>query len=198
MPEPNIGDREYTGFPFGFTHIEWEEELRYLTVAELEDSLEIKRWLVIDPEETSDGSRYFFAAQIHALTQELERRKTLLKQHGTDPLAPPWKGGTMANNRERIDRIKERWPIDLFLQQSLGCKLIRRSNGSFITNCPFPNHDDTTPSFTVNTARGVGYCFGCHRGGDVIEVARWVLNTKSFPETLAALENEGAFHDRSN
>lgn len=45
MSKPDIGNREYTGFPFGFANIEWEQELRYLTVAQLKDMLEIKRWL---------------------------------------------------------------------------------------------------------------------------------------------------------
>src|SRR5699024_2580050 len=102
---------------------------RYLTVAELEDMLEVKRWLVIDPDATSDGSRYFFANQVITLVEELEHRKRLLKDHGNDPFAPRWVGGQIARNRERVERVKARWPIDVFLQQSLGCKLTRRSNG---------------------------------------------------------------------
>ena len=197
MPEPDIGTREYTGFPFGMDHNEYAQELRYLTVAQLEDTLEIKRWQVIDPQASSDASRYFFAGQIEAIITELERRRALLKNHSRDPLAPGWKGGSIASHRDRIERIKQRWPLDLFLQQSLGCKLIKRSNGSYVTNCPFPNHDDKTPSFKVNVAKSYGYCFGCQRGGDVIEIARWYLNTSSFMETLVALEKEGDIHDRS-
>lgn len=196
MTEPDIGDREHTGYPFGFTLIEWQQELRYLTVAQLEDMLEVKRWIVMDPKATKDHERYFYSHQINALMDELERRKQLLKNHGDDPLAPKWKGGTMVNNRERIKRIKERWPIDLFLEQSLGCKLHRRSNGSYITKCPLPNHDDKTPSFKINVGRGLAWCFGCQRGGDVIDVARWYLNTSSFSETLTALEKEGEIYDR--
>lgn len=191
MTEPDIGDRKLTGYPFGFTLPEWQQELRYLTVAELEDMLEIKQWIFIDRNATEDHERYFFSHQINALISELERRKQLLQKHANNPLAPQWREGSMKNHRERIARIKERLPIDLFLERSLGCTLVRQPNGSFLTRCPFPNHDDKTPSFKVNVGKQVGYCFGCQRGGDVITIARWYLNTNSFMETLVALEKEG-------
>lgn len=197
LEEPNIGDRAFTGYPFGFTHTEWVKELRYLTVAELEDTLEIKRWQVIDPDAESDAYRYFLAGQIHTIIQELERRTKLLKAHGNDPLAPKWRGGTMAKQRDRINRIKDRWPIDLFAKQSLGLRLIPIGKNTYKANCPFPNHQDSTPSFHINTEKQLGYCFGCHRGGDVIEVARWYLNT-NFSEALTVLEKEGEIFDSRN
>lgn len=195
MKEPDVGKREYTGFPLGLEKFEYEKELRYLTVAQLEDSLEIKRWLVIDPEATNDAYRYFFALQIQALVKELKRRKQLLKRNGSDPLAPRWVGGKMAANRDRIEAVKQRWPIDLFLSQSLGCKLIPNGKHQFITRCPLPGHADSTPSFKVSTEKNLAYCFGCQRGGDVLEIARWYLNTASFIETLIALEKEGEIFD---
>lgn len=196
MAEPDIGNREYTCFPFGLSASEYRQELRYLTVAQLEDSLEIKRWLVIDPDAVRDDHRYLFAWQIDAIVRELDRRKQLLKTRGADPLAPKWVGGQMVHSRERIDRIKARWPVDRFLRESLGCTLKPIGRNRFITNCPLPNHTDTNPSFKINTEKDLGYCFGCHRGGDVVEIARWYLNITSFSETLTALENEGALHDR--
>ncbi len=35
------------------------------------------------------------------------------------------------------------------------------------TNCPFPDHSDSTPSFFVNSESGQYYCFGCGRGGNL-------------------------------
>lgn len=195
MDEPDIGRKKWTSYPLGLTKFEFEQELRYLTVAELEDMLEVKRWQVLDASAEEDYLRYFFPNQIHALVIELERRKKLLADHKNDPFAPKWKRGAMVNNRDRINRIKERWPVERFVQQSLGCKLISSGKGKFKTNCPFPNHTDSTPSFQINTEKQFGYCFGCQRGGDVIEIARWFLNTTSFAETLTALEKEGAIYD---
>lgn len=36
--------------------------------------------------------------------------------------------------------------------------------------CPF--HKEKTPSFSVNTALGRWFCFGCHKGGDIISYVR--------------------------
>jgi hypothetical protein len=38
--------------------------------------------------------------------------------------------------------------------------------------CPLPDHEDRSPSFTVNPEKNVFFCHGCLRGGDVVELAR--------------------------
>ena len=50
--------------------------------------------------------------------------------------------------------------------------------------CPF--HDEKTPSFQVNPARGFYYCFGCGEGGDVISFVQKIDNL-SFTETVERL-----------
>lgn len=42
---------------------------------------------------------------------------------------------------------------------------LKRAGGTFKGLCPF--HKEKTPSFNVNPARQMFYCFGCHKGGDV-------------------------------
>ncbi|KKN98613.1 hypothetical protein LCGC14_0147250 [marine sediment metagenome] len=39
------------------------------------------------------------------------------------------------------------------------------SSGNVISRCPFPWHDDNTPSFTLNIHEGVFNCYGCHTAG---------------------------------
>lgn len=36
--------------------------------------------------------------------------------------------------------------------------------------CPFPDHDDGTPSFSYNEDKKVFHCFGCDRGGDIVNL----------------------------
>jgi hypothetical protein len=47
---------------------------------------------------------------------------------------------------------------------------LRRSGKELVGLCPF--HTEKTPSFTVNEAKEVFYCHGCHEGGDVIDFVR--------------------------
>jgi len=43
---------------------------------------------------------------------------------------------------------------------------LRRRGTNYIANCPF--HNEKTPSFNVNPAKGIYKCFGCGKGGDVV------------------------------
>jgi DNA primase len=50
----------------------------------------------------------------------------------------------------------------------------RKMGAEWVTNCLLPDHEDRVPSFTVNPEKNVFWCHGCLRGGDVIELARFV------------------------
>lgn len=51
---------------------------------------------------------------------------------------------------------------------------LRRSGSRYTGRCPF--HEERTPSFSVNASDKLYYCFGCHRGGDVV---RFVQETEN-------------------
>ncbi len=54
---------------------------------------------------------------------------------------------------------------------------LRRNGARFVGLCPYPDHQEKTPSFSVAPDRGFYYCFGCSRGGDAIKL---VSELKSF------------------
>ena len=56
--------------------------------------------------------------------------------------------------------------------------------GNLFGLCPF--HNEKTGSFSVNTGKQIYYCFGCHKGGGVINFIMEVENL-SFPEAVEFL-----------
>jgi DNA primase len=54
---------------------------------------------------------------------------------------------------------------------------LRRQGTRFVGLCPYPDHSEKTPSFTVHTERNFYHCFGCGKGGDAIKL---VMDLKSF------------------
>ncbi len=51
---------------------------------------------------------------------------------------------------------------------------LRKQGAHLEGRCPF--HEERTPSFTVNPVKKLYYCFGCHKGGDMIAFVREVHN----------------------
>ena len=63
-----------------------------------------------------------------------------------------------------VAEVRDRARIDDVVGQYVA---LRRAGGGALKGlCPF--HDERTPSFQVTPARGLFYCFGCGKGGDVI------------------------------
>ena len=61
---------------------------------------------------------------------------------------------------------------------------LKRAGANFVALCPF--HQEKTPSFHVNPAKQIFYCFGCHKGGDVFTFVQ-EYEKLSFPEALRRL-----------
>jgi DNA primase len=66
-------------------------------------------------------------------------------------------------------------------------KLARRGKRS-VGLCPF--HKERTPSFSVDSDNGLFYCFGCHKGGDLLQFIQ-EMERCSFPEALEILARKG-------
>jgi DNA primase len=69
-----------------------------------------------------------------------------------------------------------------------GAGKMRRIGAEWATNCLLPDHEDRTPSFTVNTEKDVWFCYGCLRGGDVIELARFAWGYEKSEVAMAAAD----------
>jgi hypothetical protein len=69
---------------------------------------------------------------------------------------------------------------------------LRRVGKEWTGRCPLPDHEDRSPSFTVNPEKNVFFCHGCLRGGDVVELARlaWGYNQRDAHVAAAMLLTE--------
>ena len=52
--------------------------------------------------------------------------------------------------------------------------------------CPFPDHNEKTPSFSVTDDNQLFYCYGCKKGGNVFSFLQ-TFNGMSFPESVEFL-----------
>lgn len=99
--------------------------------------------------------------------EELEQ----LHQEATAPTPRPRAPYQEENGRERIPVEKAREVPIAEVFAHLGHKL-RSTGHSYVGRCPLPDHEDSTPSLSVNPKRGLWYCHGCHRGGDGIRLVQ--------------------------
>ena len=80
-----------------------------------------------------------------------------------------------------LDELVARNPIEDVVGQYVS--LTRKSRNLFGL-CPF--HSEKTPSFSVAPEKGIYYCFGCHKGGGVINFIMEIENL-TFREAVAFL-----------
>jgi DNA primase len=86
------------------------------------------------------------------------------------------------------DSVKEEIRSVINIADVVGRHVALRPAGQNLKGlCPF--HKEKTPSFTVSPAKGIYYCFGCHKGGDVFNFLM-ELEGLTFPEAMQQLADE--------
>ena len=67
------------------------------------------------------------------------------------------------------------------------------SQGQYKGLCPFPDHKEKTPSFSVSSVKQVYHCFGCKKGGDIFTYFR-DQKSMGFVETVQYLAGQAGIH----
>ena len=80
-----------------------------------------------------------------------------------------------------LDELVEHNPIEDVVGQYVALK---RSGSNLFGLCPF--HGEKTASFSVAPEKGIYYCFGCHKGGDVINFIM-EIESLSYPDAVRFL-----------
>jgi len=83
---------------------------------------------------------------------------------------------------ELVEEVKSRNDIVSVVGQYV--RLDKRSSANLFGLCPF--HHEDTPSFSVSPSKQIFYCFGCHKGGNVITFVREIEKC-SWPQALKIL-----------
>lgn len=87
----------------------------------------------------------------------------------------------MAFSPAFIDELVARNPIEDVVGQYVSLK---RAGANMFGLCPF--HGEKTASFSVAPDKGIYYCFGCHKGGGVINF-QMEIEGLSYPDAVRAL-----------
>ncbi|MCZ7532817.1 MAG: DNA primase [Acidimicrobiia bacterium] len=77
----------------------------------------------------------------------------------------------MAYARDDIDLVRDKTDL---VELASEITKVKKSGRSTMAVCPF--HSEKTPSLSIDGARGLYYCFGCGKSGDVY---RWVQETQA-------------------
>ncbi len=80
-----------------------------------------------------------------------------------------------------LDELVARNPIEEVVSQYVSLK---RQGSNLFGLCPF--HGEKTASFSVTADKGIYYCFGCHKGGGVINFIMEIENL-SYPDAVRHL-----------
>ena len=88
---------------------------------------------------------------------------------------------------ETIRRIKN--SIDLKSYIETKGHTFKKTGKSYLCRCPFPFHEDKTPSFSVTPEKQLFRCFGCGSSGDIFTFTM-KYNQIEFPESVKILERE--------
>lgn len=160
---------------------------RDLPIHELLDEREYAGWSLVETQAAiadlsdADGESFAFTlwhdkAQLAMIESEIQRKRDLIRTTGQRP-------ELRLHERQHIDfcRVKDSIPIADFMHRVYTPSGADREGKSrLVVRCFLPGHqDDETPSFTVYMAQNSFHCYGCGRGGDVVDLAKHWFNEEN-------------------
>jgi DNA primase len=90
------------------------------------------------------------------------------------------------SRRRVVEEAKEKVSTMDLAERLCGPDNMRRVGKERVGRCPLPDHEDKTPSFTVNPEKNLWFCHGCLWGGDVVDLARFAWGYEKHEVTMAA------------
>lgn len=138
---------------------------------QLIDHVEIKRIVVVAPS-IVDGREYevlhdggIYSGSLDACFFPLSKSPPPFPAADAVPAAPRAKT-QIVNSRSKIEAIKANFSIPHLMKEYFP-KTTLHGHGKFLTAC-CPFHEETEPSFWINTEKNIFGCHACKVKGDVI------------------------------
>jgi len=79
---------------------------------------------------------------------------------------------TQKITRDFLKELKSNISMIDYMTEEYGSDFIVSQNDWYMTNCPMPEHNDSSPSFGVNNSKQTFNCFGCGSQGDIIKLVQ--------------------------
>jgi len=146
-----------------------QDEMRHARAWDLQTEAEIRTMELEElrqraPADESEASgiallRIGAEKRLALVNGELERRLAIWNRSTND-----WYEAPRSFDRDFPQRLKDDLDLAEFLAHRFQVGL-KRSGSSYTARCPFPWHEDSSPSFSVTGQ--LWHCFGCGKGGDV-------------------------------
>ena len=81
-----------------------------------------------------------------------------------------------------LNNVSSAVNISEFMSTEYGTQF-KKAGKNLIAKCPFPDHDDKSPSFSVSDQKQVCNCFGCGGGGGVFDIVM-AMDNVNFPDAV--------------
>jgi hypothetical protein len=106
---------------------------------------------------------------------------------GSNP--SPYRRERRGVSRKRVIEAAKEAVMTVDLAELLcGPSGLRKIGDRLVGQCSRPDHEDRSPSFTVYPETNSWFCYGCLRGGDVIELARCAWGYEKHEAPMAAAD----------
>ncbi len=155
------------------------------SVEQLAQEREALQWRLAEAELDGDGSELvtegmaFVVDWIGEIDAVLDKRRAIARTGNGPQVARPRTESIYRVVAERIDLLA--------FCARYGPILKPQGRDSWFALCPFPDHNEKTPSFHVTPSKNQWYCHGCHRGGDLFHLAQAMFQTPSTIEAARML-----------